>query len=121
MCPRAPPSGGALLFCPAQSLCLGVSFSTTFGGKVMNAPATANLVGITGIARRLVQDGAMDEAAARSAMAQASEAKVPLAQFIADKKLVGAAQLAAANSIEFGVPLLDASVFDTSQNAMKLV
>ena len=39
----------------------------------MNAVATpnVNLVGITGIARRLVQDGAMDEAAAREAMAKA--------------------------------------------------
>ena len=47
----------------------------------MNAVTTANLVGITGIARRLVQDGAMDEAEARNAMAKATEAKVPLAQW----------------------------------------
>lgn len=38
----------------------------------------ANLVGITGIARRLVQDGALDEASARTAMDQAAAAKVPL-------------------------------------------
>ena len=63
----------------------------------------------------------MDEAAARAAMAQAAEAKVPLAQFIAEKRLVTPAQLAAANSIEFGIPLLDTSAFDPSQNAMKLV
>ncbi|ADV26523.1 type IV-A pilus assembly ATPase PilB [Pseudoxanthomonas suwonensis 11-1] len=87
----------------------------------MNVATTANLVGITGIARRLVQDGAMDEGAARTAMAQAAEAKVPLAQFIADKKLVSPAQLAAANSVEFGIPLLDVTAFDASQNAMKLV
>ncbi|WP_447729757.1 type IV-A pilus assembly ATPase PilB [Pseudoxanthomonas suwonensis] len=87
----------------------------------MSASATANLVGITGIARRLVLDGALDEAAARTAMAQAAEAKVPLARFIAEKKLVGASQLAAANSLEFGIPLLDVSAFDPSQNAMKLV
>ncbi len=37
----------------------------------MNAVVTANLVGITGIARRLVQDGALDEASARDAMAKA--------------------------------------------------
>ena len=49
----------------------------------MSAAPTANLMGITGIARRLVLDGAMDEAAARSAMAQATEARQPLAQFIA--------------------------------------
>ena len=73
----------------------------------MNAVAAPNLVGITGIARRLVQDGALDETAARSAMAQATEAKVPLAQWIAEKRLVGAPHLAAANAIEFGMPLID--------------
>ena len=51
-----------------------------------SAVATPTLVGITGIARRLVQDGAMDEATARSAMANATEAKVPLAQWIAGLK-----------------------------------
>ncbi len=87
----------------------------------MNTAVTANLVGITGIARRLVQDGALDEAVARTAMTQAGEAKVPLAQWLADKKLVSAANMAAANAMEFGMPLLDVSVFDANQNAMKLV
>ncbi len=54
-------------------------------------------------------------------MAEASQAKVPLAQWIQDKKLVSSAQLAAANAIEFGIPLIDASAFDPSQNALKLV
>ena len=84
------------------------------------APAQ-NLVGITGIARRLVQDGAMDETAARNAMAHASEAKVPLAQWIAEKRLVGASHLAAANAIEFGMPLLDVTAFDPAHGAIKLV
>ncbi|HBK46854.1 MAG TPA: type IV-A pilus assembly ATPase PilB [Xanthomonadaceae bacterium] len=86
----------------------------------MNA-VTANLVGITGIARRLVQDGALEESTARAAMDQAAGAKVPLPQWFAEKKLVSASQLAAANSVEFGMPLLDVSAFDASQNAMKLV
>ena len=87
----------------------------------MNTATTANLVGITGIVRRLVMGGTMDEAATRAAMAKATEAKVPLAQFIAEKKLVGAGALAAANAVEFGMPLLDVSAFDPAQNAMKLV
>ena len=87
----------------------------------MNAVATPNLVGITGIARRLVTDGALDEAAARSAMAGASEARVPLAQWIVEKKLVSASAMAAANAIEFGMPLLDVGAFDVSHNAVKLV
>ncbi|WP_369936839.1 type IV-A pilus assembly ATPase PilB [Xanthomonas tesorieronis] len=87
----------------------------------MNAAVSANLVGITGIARRLVQDGAVEEAVARTAMAHAAEAKIPLPQWFSEKKLVTAAQLAAANAVEFGMPLLDVSVFDANQNAMKLV
>ena len=86
----------------------------------MNA-VTANLVGITGIARRLVQDGVLEEGAARAAMDQAGAAKVPLPQWFAEKRLVTAAQLAAANAVEFGMPLLDVSAFDASQNAVKLV
>ncbi|WP_454832053.1 type IV-A pilus assembly ATPase PilB [Pseudoxanthomonas wuyuanensis] len=88
----------------------------------MNAAvASPNLIGITGIARRLVIDGAMDETTARTAMANASEAKIPLAQWVTDKKLVGAAQLAAANAIEFGMPLLDVTAFDPTHNAIKFV
>ena len=87
----------------------------------MNAVVSANLVGITGIARRLVQDGALDEAGARNAMAQATAAKLPLPQWFADKKLVTAAQLAAANALEFGMPLLDVNAFEPSHNAMGLV
>ena len=89
----------------------------------MNAVAApnVNLVGITGIARRLVQDGALDETAAREAMTRAGEAKVPLAQWLAEKKLVSAGAMAAANSVEFGMPVIDATAFDPTHNAMKLV
>lgn len=87
----------------------------------MNAVASANLVGITGLARRLVQDGVLDETVARTAMANATEAKVPLPQWIAEKRLVTAPQLAAANAMEFGMSLLDASAFDPTHNALKLV
>ena len=83
--------------------------------------ANVNLVGITGIARRLVQDGALDEAAARAAQTQASEAKVAIGKWLTDKKLVNAAQMAAANALEFGMPLLDVSAFDSSHHAVKLV
>ncbi|MFZ5656943.1 MAG: type IV-A pilus assembly ATPase PilB [Pseudomonadota bacterium] len=87
----------------------------------MNTVATANLVGITGIARRLVLDGALDESAAREAMAAATAEKKPLAQYFVDRRLVSAASLAAANSVEFGVPIFDATAFDPSQASLKLV
>ena len=87
----------------------------------MNTVINANLVGITGLARRLVQDGALDETAARDAMAKAAAAKQPLPTWFAQNKLVSASQLAAANAVEFGMPLFDVSTFDASQNAMTLV
>jgi len=82
---------------------------------------TQNLAGITGLARRLVMDGSLDAAVARNAMVQAAQAKVGLAQWITDKKLVSPAKLALANAAEFGLPLLDASAFDAKQNAVKFV
>lgn len=87
----------------------------------MNAVVNANLVGITGLARRLVQDGALDEAGARDAMAKATAARLPLPQWFAQNKVVSASQLAAANALEFGMPLFDVTVFDASQSAIALV
>ncbi len=87
----------------------------------MNVAATANLVGITGIARRLVMDGALDDGAARLALSAATALKQPITAYLAEKRLVTPGQLAAANSIEFGVPLFDATVLDPAQSAIKLV
>jgi len=87
----------------------------------MSAVTNANLMGITGIARRLVMDGAMDEAAARKAMDVATKERIPLATYIADKKLVNSAALAAAYSIEFGIPLIDSLAIDPGHSAIRLV
>ena len=87
----------------------------------MNAAPTANLVGITGIARRLVMDGALDEAAAREALDKATAERKPVSGWLREHKLVSAAQMAAANSIEFGMPVFDPATMDGSMSAVKLV
>ncbi|MDH5833033.1 type IV-A pilus assembly ATPase PilB [Luteimonas kalidii] len=87
----------------------------------MNAVATPNLVGITGIARRLVMDGALDEAAAREALDKATTERKQVAAYLREHKLVSSAQMAAANSIEFGMPVFDPSAMDASFSAVKLV
>ena len=87
----------------------------------MSTVATANLVGITGIARRLVLDGALDEAAARNALAGATNDRKPISNYLTDNRIVTAAQLAAANSIEFGMPIFDPGQMDANQSAIKLV
>ena len=87
----------------------------------MNAAPTANLVGITGIARRLVMDGALEEGPAREALDKATAERKPVAAWLREHKLVTAAQMAAANSIEFGMPVFDPATMDGSMSAVKLV
>ena len=85
------------------------------------ANPTANLIGITGIARRLVLDGALAEADARRAQDEASKERKPVPTWLAEKRLVSAAQIAAANAMEFGMPLFDLTSLDLKQAPTKLV
>jgi type IV pilus assembly protein PilB len=87
----------------------------------MTTPTTPNLMGITGIARRLVMDGALDEAAARKAMDAATVEKTPLALYLVQHRLASPSALAAANSVEFGMPIVDALAIDPAQSAITLV
>ena len=87
----------------------------------MNTAATPNLMGITGIARRLVLHGSLDEATARRAMEAATAERTPLATYLAQHRLATPSALAAANSIEFGMPLVDALAIDPAQSAIALV
>ena len=83
--------------------------------------ATANLVGITGITRRLVIDGVLTEVDARRVLDEANKAKKQAHLFLLENRLVTTAQIAAANSTEFGMPLFDASALDLRYSAVKIV
>ena len=83
--------------------------------------ATANLVGITGITRRLVIDGVLAEADARRALDEATKAKKHAHVYLLEHRLVTQAQIAAANSTEFGMPLFDAGSLDLRYSAVKIV
>ena len=87
----------------------------------MNAVPNTNLAGITGIARRLVLDGALDEVAARESLDKATAERKQISNYLREHKLVTSAQMAAANSVEFGMPIFDPSAMDASVSAIKLV
>ncbi|QDW67155.1 type IV-A pilus assembly ATPase PilB [Luteimonas granuli] len=87
----------------------------------MSAAPMSSLAGITGIARRLVMDGVLDEATAREALDKATAERKPVASYLREYKLITSAQLTAANSIEFGMPVFDPQTMDASQSAIKLV
>ena len=86
----------------------------------MNANV-ANLVGITGIARRLVQDGALSEADARAALDESAKDKKTLQKYLVDKKLVSGNAVASAFAVEFGLPAFDIASLDLNQSAAKLI
>jgi type IV pilus assembly protein PilB len=83
--------------------------------------AAANLVGITGITRRLVLDGALSESDARTALDEATKQKKQVQLYLLDHRLVTQVQLAAANAMEFGMPFFDTSALDLNQSAFKIV
>ncbi len=82
---------------------------------------SSNLIGITGIARRLVLDGALTEADARRAQDEATKAKKTVPVWLQEKKLVSSTQVAMANAAEFGMALLDLGGLDLKQSPVKLV
>ncbi|GAA0714053.1 type IV-A pilus assembly ATPase PilB [Dokdonella soli] len=84
----------------------------------MNTPP---LAGLSGIARRLVADGALAEAEARKAADDAARQKIPIGAWLVENSLVSSGQVAMAASAEFGMPLLDINALDFNQLPMKLV
>ncbi|HEY0232347.1 MAG TPA: ATPase, T2SS/T4P/T4SS family, partial [Dokdonella sp.] len=82
---------------------------------------TSPLAGLSGVARRLVAEGALMETDARKAVDDAARARIPLGAWLTENSLVSSTQLAAAASAEFGMPLLDIDALDLAQLPLKLV
>ncbi|MGA8277082.1 MAG: type IV-A pilus assembly ATPase PilB [Rhodanobacteraceae bacterium] len=82
---------------------------------------TAPLLGLSGIARRLVAEGTLAEEAARDAVRNASTQKIPLGAYLTENNLVASLQFARAASAEFGVPLFDLEALDLAQSPARLV
>ena len=81
----------------------------------------AALTGLTGIARRLVAEGALVEVEMRRALDASSKQKIPLGTFLVEHALVDSSRVAQAASVEFGIPLLDAQAIDVTQIPLKLI
>src|SRR6476660_4816209 len=81
----------------------------------------APLAGLTGIARRLVAEGALSEGEARKAVEHAVRQKIPIGAWLVENSLVGSHQVALASSAEFGIPLFDIQALDMTQIPLRLV
>jgi type IV pilus assembly protein PilB len=67
---------------------------------------------ITGLARRLVSDRLLEREAAIAACTTADKDSTPLIRHLVKNRLVDSRSIARAASQEFGLPLLDLSIFD---------
>ncbi len=76
---------------------------------------------LNGLAKRLVEDGLLDEQAALEAQREADAGKTPLVTHIIARKLVDSRTLATVAANEFGVPLFDIDALDMESAATSLV
>ena len=65
-----------------------------------------------GLARRLVDDGVLDQEVAAEAVKHIAESKEPLVSYLVAQGLAGSMEIAKAASAEYGVPLFDLEVID---------
>ncbi len=76
---------------------------------------------LSGLARRLVDEGFVDADAAVAATEEARNEATPFVSYLVKNKVVEAKTIAASAAEEFGVPLLDLSVFDLDSIPRDLV
>ena len=82
---------------------------------------STNRVPLSGLARKLVADGLLEEEAAGQAFQDALGNKVPFVKFLVENGLGESKNIAHAASQEFGVPMLDIDVVEIDPDIVKVV
>jgi type IV pilus assembly protein PilB len=82
---------------------------------------TASQSALSGLPRRLVQDGIVSEEVIQEASEAARKAKEPLVSYLVDNEMADARAIAVAASHEFGVPLLDIDAIDIELETLRAV
>jgi type IV pilus assembly protein PilB len=82
---------------------------------------SANKIHLSGLARKLVFDGLLEEGAAQDHFQKALKEKKPFVSYLVENKLVNSGAIAMAASQEFGVPLMDIQCLDLDMDTVKLV
>ncbi len=82
---------------------------------------SSNRVPLSGLARRLVADGLLEEEAAGLAFQDALAKKTPFVKFLVENGIVNGRAIAHAASNEFGVPMVDIDTLEIDPDTIKLV
>lgn len=83
--------------------------------------ASPNRINLTGLARKLVTDGVLEEPIAIQAFQAALRAKTSFVKYLIDQKLSDSKTVAQAASQEFGVSLIDIEALEIDPDVVKLV
>ncbi len=67
---------------------------------------------LSGLAKRLVQDGILDENTALTAQEDAQKKRIPLVAYLAENKKADPSVIAHSASLEFGIPVFDLAILD---------
>ncbi|MCG8516473.1 MAG: type IV-A pilus assembly ATPase PilB [Pseudomonadales bacterium] len=78
-------------------------------------------VTLTGLARRFVDDGLLEEEIAKEAFLQASDNKIPLISYLVQNDLADSQGLAVSAALEFGMSVMDLEAFAPEMMPEKLV
>ncbi|PIE44469.1 MAG: type IV-A pilus assembly ATPase PilB [Gammaproteobacteria bacterium] len=82
--------------------------------------SSANVV-LTGLARKFVDDGILDEGVAKDAFVSSSGQNISFISYLVENSLGEARSLAFAAAHEFGVPVMDMAAFQTESQPEKIV
>jgi len=90
-------------------------------GFIMSTQLQPSLVGLSGMARRLVSEGVLPEADVRKAVADSAQQKASLAAWLLDHGLVDSLRLTQIASAEFGMPMMDVTALAPSSMPLSLI
>jgi type IV pilus assembly protein PilB len=85
----------------------------------MSTPAKK--INLSGLARKLVLDGLLDEEKAQSTLEESLKKKRPFVSLLVENKLVASSAIALAAAQEFGAPLVDNNLLEIDPDVIKLV
>ena len=83
--------------------------------------ASTKKINLSGLARKLVLDGLLDEEKAQSAFEESLKKKKPFVSIVVENKLVSGSAVALAAANEFGAPLVDIDLLEIDPDVIKLV
>lgn len=90
-------------------------------GQEYGMAAPTKKINLSGLARKLVLDGLLDEEKAQSIFEESLKKKKPFISLVVENKLVPSSSIALAAAQEFGAPLVDIDLLEIDPDIIKLV